>query len=151
MRSDKPYVRLRLSNRERPLEKMWAAIKLLSQYEAKKADLGDSKCWVSIDQVCEFLVKRQHDADRVGFKESDPNTRYAIEQSILYEKGWRDMAVVHALHKCVDKGLIQHLRREDGNFFTYVPLREQKPWKINNDDTPDLPEWREKHVQRDNN
>lgn len=128
------------------VEKVWAAVKFLSDLKAEKAGIEGESCWVSIDEIGEFLKKRQIDAHRVKFDAKNPNTRYAIHPNVVSSNGWDDdHSVVAAIVEAKDKRLLDHLRKEEVNYFTYVPISDKNLWKVKNTDTPFLEEWKRNH------
>lgn len=124
------------------VEKVWAAVKLLSTYSAIKAKLGDVDCWVGIEDIGDFLRRRQIDAAHTGFDDKNPNTRYALRSNRVEKHKWDDSTVVGALNTCVNKGLLQHIRCEKGNFFAPKKPGERDLWKLQNTETPELKKWR---------
>jgi len=113
-------------------EKAWAAV----------VAVGGEHRWVSIDEVGDFLAKRQVDATSVKFSGKDPNSRYALRPGVSkHPKGWEQHGVATALSSCVDKRLLEHQRREDGNYFKAIPPTKHDIWGLVDDYVPIDPQW----------
>lgn len=116
------------------VEKAWAAVALLGKHSP------DS--WVDIDDVGDFLKKRQIDAGLVDFISSDPSTRYALRPGVSqFPKGWDDHSIATALAAAANRQLVQHERRREGNFFKAVFPEDHSLWKVPNTALPQHPTW----------
>lgn len=117
------------------VEKAWAATMVLV------AARPDSE-WVHIDEIGDFLKKRQLDAHAVKFSERDPSTRYALRPGkTKFPKGWEDHLIATSLSTAADKKLIEHERREDGNYFRALSSEEHDLWGVVDDHVPVNPKW----------
>lgn len=115
-------------------ERAWAALMAM----------GGVEQWTSIDSVGDFLKKRQIDAQAVNFAERDPNSRYALRPGLTkHPKGWDDHTVAGALSRCVDKQLVEHQRRDDGNYFRAIKPDNHDMWGLVDDYAPIDPRWRQ--------
>lgn len=119
---------------EAKTEKVWAALSCVQ-------GLRNSE-WVPIDVLGDFLKMRQIDARESGHKTTDPATRYALPRSVLKpSSGWTDHDIVSALQDAVDKGLVLHARRADGNYFQSMKKEDHGMWSVRNDGVPTDPRW----------
>lgn len=134
--------KVRLIVTEPEIDRVWAAVKFLSRRKADLAGLADASCWVSIDEIGDFLRKRQIDAARVKFDPKDPNTRYALPPNAVSPKKWDDHTIVSGVILAQERGFLKHLRKDGDNFFTFVPVVEHDLWKLKNTNTPACPEWK---------
>jgi hypothetical protein len=116
------------------VEKAWAAA---------RAVMRDDTEWVSIDEVGDFLAKRQIDATARKFSPQDMNSRYALKPGLSkHPKGWEPHLVAAALSEAVDKRLVEHERRESGNFFRALPSEDHQLWGLQNEQVPRDPTWK---------
>lgn len=119
---------------KKPEERAWAAL----------VAMGGADRWISIDDVGDFLKKRQIDAHAVKFSQRDVNTRYALcPGATKHPKGWEEHLVARALSSCVDKRLVEHERREGGNYFRAIRPEQHDMWGLVDDYVPVDPRWKQ--------
>ena len=122
-------------------DKAWAAVVVLGGYTD----------WVSIDDVGDFLRMRQLDAAAVGYRDSDPNTRYALRPRITkWQRGWEDAVIARALSEGVNHGFLDLGQREGLNVFRAKKDVADSLWKLQDTSTPISPTWalpRDIHVE----
>lgn len=129
--------------RRKRVIRMLAAPRVEKAWAALRAVMRDDTEWVPIDTIGDFLLKRQIDATTVQFNPRDANTRYALEPGLSkYPKGWEPHLVAAALSEAVDKRLVEHERRENGNFFRALPEEVHELWGLQNAQVPIDPKWR---------
>lgn len=122
---------------KKPEERAWAALMALTALSATGQ-------WFSIDDIGDFLKKRQIDAHAVNFSGKDPSSRYALRPGLTkHPKGWDEHTVAGALSSCVDKKLVEHQRREDGNYFRAIWPEQHDMWGLVDDYAPVDPRWRQ--------
>lgn len=132
---------VRLVVTEPEIDRIWAAVKFISLNKARAARLGCSPCWVNIDEIGDFLKKRQIDAHRVDFDPKDPSTRYALPPDPVKLKKWDDPTIVYGLTLAQERGFLKHMKQDGDNFFVFVPEEEHDLWKLQNTTTPSRTEW----------